>query len=110
MARKTKEPTVSPDLAILREARERYKAASDAEAQQRSQMLDDQRFMSGDQWPEQIKQRRESTTNQGGPRPCLVINKLTQYKHQVLNDIRQNNPAIRVRPVDDNSDVEVAEI
>ena len=110
MARKQKEPTVSPDLAILREARERYKAASDAEAQQRLQMLDDQRFMSGDQWPEQIKQRRESTTNQGGPRPCLVINKLTQYKHQVLNDIRQNNPSIRVRPVDDNSDVEVAEI
>ena len=42
MARKQKEPTVSPDLAILREARERYKAASDAEAQQRLQMLDDQ--------------------------------------------------------------------
>lgn len=97
-------------MAILREARARFKAAQDAEQQQRSLMLDDQRFRSGEQWPEQIKQRRESTTSPGGPRPCLVVNKLSQYIHQVHNDIRQNQPAIRIRPVDDGADVEVAEV
>ena len=110
MARKQKQDKESPDQAILREARARFKAAQDAEAQQRSQMLDDMKFMAGEQWPEQIKQRRESTTQAGGPRPCLVVNKLSQYKHQVLNDIRQNQPAIRVRPVDDDADPEVAEV
>lgn len=110
MARKQQTEKVSPDLALLREARARFKSAQDAESSQRNLMLDDLKFKSGDQWPEQIKQRRESTTQKGGPRPCLVVNKLSQYIHQVLNDIRQNQPSIRVRPVDDGADVEVAEV
>ena len=43
-------------------------------------------------------------------RPCLTINKLPQHVRQVTNDIRQNRPAIRFRPADNEADPEVADI
>jgi hypothetical protein len=43
-------------------------------------------------------------------RPCLTINKLPQHVRQVTNDQRQNRPGAKVIPVDDNADVEVADI
>jgi hypothetical protein len=43
-------------------------------------------------------------------RPTLTINKLPQHVRQVTNDMRQNRPGAKVIPVDDNADVEVAEI
>ncbi|MFZ9922788.1 MAG: portal protein, partial [Candidatus Nanopelagicaceae bacterium] len=43
-------------------------------------------------------------------RPCLTINKLPQHVRQVTNDQRQNRPAIKIIPVDDKADTEVADI
>ena len=43
-------------------------------------------------------------------RPTLTINKLPQHVRQVTNDQRQNRPGAKVIPVDDNADVEVAEV
>jgi hypothetical protein len=43
-------------------------------------------------------------------RPCLTINKLPQHVRQVTNEQRQNRPSPNVIPVDDDADVEVAEI
>jgi Phage P22-like portal protein len=39
-----------------------------------------------------------------------VLDKIGQYRRQVINDTRQNLPAIRFRPVDDRSDKETAEV
>ena len=38
---------------------ERIKADKDAKSEERELMLDDQRFAAGDQWPMQIKRKRE---------------------------------------------------
>ena len=38
---------------------ERIKADKDAKREERELMLDDQRFAAGDQWPMQIKRKRE---------------------------------------------------
>ena len=43
-------------------------------------------------------------------RPCLTINKLPAFIRQVVNDARQNKPAITVQPVDSGADPETAEI
>jgi hypothetical protein len=43
-------------------------------------------------------------------RPCLTINKLPQHVRQVTNEQRQNRPSPNVIPVDDDADIEVAEI
>jgi hypothetical protein len=93
------------DKEILELARERFKVASDAEADIRRESLDDRRFHSGEQWDEQVKAKR---ANKG--RPCLVINRLPQSTRQITNDQRQNRPAIKVFPVDDVADPETAKI
>ncbi len=98
------------DDKILEEARSRIKANADATSEQRHAMLADLKFAAGDQWPAIIRANREDSTQQGGPRPCLTVNKMSQYIHQVVNDSRQNSPAITTRPVDDDADLEVSEI
>lgn len=42
-------------------------------------------------------------------KPCIVINELPQFVHQVCNDIRQNTPSIKVFP-DSDGDQETAEV
>ena len=90
---------------IVDEAREFFQRASDADHVNRQQALDDLNFVHGDQWPETIKRERERDG-----RPTLTINKLPQFCRQVINDIRQNRPMIKVRAVDDAADVKTAEI
>lgn len=43
-------------------------------------------------------------------RPCLVINELPQFIHQVANDIRQNTPSINVIPIGSESSIETAKV
>ena len=79
------------------------------EAEQRKAEIDDIRFVGLlDQWPANIKQIREQDPQ--GARPCLVVDKVNQYKNQIVNNIRQNRAGIKVRPVDDYADIEVAEV
>ena len=90
----------------VKEARELFELAAQAEKENRDAALDDIRFARlGEQWPDDVKSNREMKG-----RPCLVINKLPSYIRQVVNDSRQNKPSIRARPVDDYSDPETAEI
>lgn len=67
-------------------------------------------FRSGEQWPSAIKKDREDQNQDGGARPCPVLDKTNQYVRQVINEERQNRAAIRIRPVDDTADKETAEI
>lgn len=90
---------------LLEELRDRFKTAEDAEREVRELALDDLRFCAGEQWPDEIKAQRQSDR-----RPCLVINRLPQHIQQVTNDQRQNRPSIRVKPVDDAGDIEVAKV
>ena len=43
-------------------------------------------------------------------RPCLVINRQPAFIRQVVNEARQNRPAIKVHPVDDAADPAIAQI
>lgn len=91
---------------LIKEAREAFELAADAEAENRREALDDLRFARlGEQWPEKIRRERELEG-----RPCLTINRLPAFIRQVVNDARQNKPAIAVHPVDDGADPETAEV
>ena len=94
---------------IIAEAKEFFEQALTEEEEQRQLELEDIRF-SGlmEQWPEALKAIREGDPS--GARPCLVTDKINQYKNQIVNDIRKNRSGIKVRPVDDTADIEVAKV
>ena len=88
---------------FLRTAVKRFNRAASAEQGNREMAVDDLRFKAGDQWPEQIRAQRTNDK-----RPCLTINKMKTFVHQITNDQRQNRPSIGVSPVGDTSDPETA--
>ena len=96
------------DESLLRASREGLDAAISREGTQRADMLDDLRFCALQQWDASIRNDRENDPN--GARPCLTIDKINQYVTQVVNDMRQNRPSVKVRPVDDAADVDTAKI
>lgn len=89
----------------LHEHREHFARFMQAWDEDRKRYVEDLKFAAGEQWDEKDKKAR---ADEG--RPCLVVDKLGQYKRQVVNDSRQNRPGIKVRPVDSGADVETAEI
>lgn len=94
------------DEDILERAKELFSYAQECEKDNRDAAIDDIEFARlSKQWPQEI----ESDRMKEG-RPCLTINKLPTYIRQVVNDSRQNKPAIHVSGVDSNSDPETAEI
>ena len=90
---------------ILKEIKDRFKEAYDATDQFYLDCLDDLRFLNGEQWPSDLKAERDAEG-----RPCLVINKLQGFADQIIGDIRQNEPSIKVKPVDSRADPKTAEI
>ena len=104
------------DSDVLSTARDRLSMAISAYSESREDELDDLRFYAGSpdnqwQWPADVLATRGAVQGQTiNARPCLTINKLPQHVHQITNDQRQNRPSVKVIPVDDNADVEVAEV
>jgi hypothetical protein len=96
---------VSRDNSLIDEVKKRLEACITHESDNRQNAVDDLRFLKGEQWPEQMRRMRELEF-----RPCLTVNKLPTFLHQIQNDLRQNKPAIKVHPVDDNADIDTAEI
>ena len=93
------------DDAILKEARDRLAQCIQHDAQNRREAAEDHRFFAGEQWPDDMRRMRQVEA-----RPCLTINKLPSFLHQVLNDQRQNRPSIKVHPVDSGADPETADV
>lgn len=91
---------------LLKEAKDAFTEASDAAEHNRQTAIDDIRFAKlGEQWPEAIVKQRQAEG-----RPCLTINKLPAFIRQVVNDARQNKPAIKVHPADSGADPETADV
>ena len=104
------------DSDILTVARARLDMAVSALMESREDEIDDLRFYAGSpdnswQWPADVLATRGAVQGQTiNARPTLTINKLPQHVRQVTNDQRQNRPGAKVIPVDDNADVQVAEV
>lgn len=99
---------MSDRAAFLKQARERFQQAQDADAQQRLRELDDLRFYAGEQWEKTVLDARKGkvigsgSTQQIVPaRPSLTINKTREPIRQILNQERQSDMGIELVPADD---------
>lgn len=90
---------------FLFKARERFKLAVNAENDFRKSALDDLRFLTGDQWPNETKNQRSEEN-----RPCLTINRMPAIKSQIVNEQRAQRPQATIKPVGDGADVDTAEV
>lgn len=98
----------SEEQELLSEIRKKFSLVMEFTGQNRQEMLDDIRFARlGDQWSEFSKYDRGRP---GRERPMLVVNRLLQFRDRVVNEIRQNTPSIRVRPVNSGADQDTADV
>ena len=98
---------------FLATARKRYQYAMECTQENRENQQDDIKFAAGSpdngwQWPADVMNKRQNDPN--GARPVLTINKLPQHIRLVTNEQRQNRRSIKVLPVDDKGDPEVATV
>ncbi len=86
-------------------AKEKYRDAKEAFRETRVKMVEDLRFSNPanpEQWDADVRKSREN-------RPCLTFDQTNQYVAQVVNDSRQNKPAIHCLPSDANGAIKVAQ-
>ena len=95
-----------PADTVMKEALDLFEESVEGSEYNREEYYEDFQFARlEEQWPDAIKKQR---LQEG--RPALVINKLPSYIRSVVNESRQNKPAIRVAPVDNGADEETAEV
>jgi hypothetical protein len=94
---------------ICERAYRRFEYEMEMDGTNRGNHVEDLRFAweRGAQWNEQIRKQRETAKP---PRPWLEFNQTGQFVRQIVNDQRQNQPAIKVRPKGDGATKEVADI
>jgi len=107
MAKRNKdepEKKESPQKALLTRIRKRYTVMTEADRENRQLALEDMKFVNvpGEQWDDNMKKKR-------GKRPCYEFNKLRVTGKRVINDMRSNRPAGKIRAVEDG-DKDTAEI
>jgi hypothetical protein len=107
MAKQSKEdqaygkPTQKPEeeddgnFDLLFKARERAREGASYWGDNWDAAEDDLKFLSGEQWPEQVKNERELER-----RPCLTNNVLPTYVEQIIGDQLQNKPGIKISSTD----------
>jgi hypothetical protein len=100
---------------LIREARERWNRAAEAEEQQRGRIVLAKKFRAGDQWHAAIKAAREGKDPEQGKspqpgRPCLVVDRLSQPVRQVSNTIKNASFGFDVLPAGGSSDQDTADI
>ena len=70
---------MATDADILKDAKEAFDLAVEAESENRKEALDDIRFARlGEQWPDNVKKQREREQ-----RPCLTINRMPSFIRQL---------------------------
>lgn len=93
------------DEDFLATARDRFNLAAESESEYRNLALSDLEFYNGQQWDKEIVDQRRLDS-----RPCLTINRLPGSVHQITNEIRKDKPSPDISPVDDQGDIETAEV
>ena len=88
----------------MKEMRERYERAVEADQDNRDLAIEDLKFVTvpGNQWDEAQRKARKG-------RPCYEFPILRSHWRQVVNDQKKARPGIKIRPVE-NGDVKGAEL
>lgn len=101
--------------ALIAQARKDWKKASEAEDPQRKSILAAKQFRAGNQWDPALKLARAGSQALQGvpaqpPRPCLVVDRLSQPVRQTSNTIKNASFGFDVLPNGAGADDETAEI
>jgi hypothetical protein len=94
------------DAEILRLARQRYEDGIAGDRDNRDRDEEQRKFYRGrkeDQWDSRDLTKRKN-------RITVAVNRCPQFVKQITGEMRQNKPAIRVLPVDDQTDPKLAEV
>lgn len=95
---------------VISEARTNFKRVSEWESETRTRAKSDFRMNWGDQynnwqWPSQVL-----TNRTGWNKPFITINKIREQCLNVVNDMRQNKPDVKILPVGNGATYKAAEI
>lgn len=101
----TKPKTKYSDAELIDNLRNDFLNAQSAESFDRTEALDDLRFVAGEQWPSAIMQSRLFEQ-----RPTLTVNRLNTYVRQVVNSGRKNKPENNIDPIGSGADIESAQM
>lgn len=98
------------DADIIARAHKRFKAGMDWESTWRSRFRDDIRFLFADpddqeQWDAAVRARRQIAGQ-----PMVTINKVHTHWLHVVNQMKENLPAITVKPTGDEATYQSAQI
>jgi len=97
-----------PDEDFLRDLKEKYTTSVDKWQHIYNAAEEDIRFVydvDGGQWPEAERDRRTAAG-----RPVITSNKILKFVRQLRGDAMMNRPRIKVIPVDNKSDPQMAEL
>jgi len=89
--------------AVFAEAAERLRICQEAEGENRAKAVVDLNFEDGYQWPDDLYNMRKVMR-----RPTLTINHTRTMVKRVVNNMRQQRPRIKVHPVGDGADIDLA--
>ncbi len=105
MAKKSNKETKGKDKELLDRIKDDFSTAEDFYSKDYKRNKEDTDFALGNQWDATVKKNRNKFKQ-----PCLTENHLLPFALKTVNEIRKSRPAIRVLPVDDEGDVDTAEI
>ena len=93
--------------ARLKQIRQRFQIHQTFWSEIHTVGLEDDSFIAGEQWPEEVRKTREEDR-----RPILTYNLLPSFTRQIINRIRQERPQVKVIPVesDRNQSPQVANL
>jgi hypothetical protein len=103
----TEDKAPTGDAALIAQAQTDLKYDQSAWNTIYEKARDDLRFLSDEKYAQWDEKDYEARVKTG--RPALTIDQLSQFVHQVVNDAKQNTPAIEVIPSDDKATEATAE-
>lgn len=89
---------------FLMEMRTHYDEDIGADKLNRDAALEDERFVAGDQWTDDVRLRRDAAR-----KPTLTFNRLPAFVAQIIGQRRMNETTIKI-VADENTDVAVARV
>ena len=91
------------DSEIFSECADRLRIAQQAEGENRNNAVLALQFEDGQQWPDDLYNLRKINR-----RPTLTINHTRTLVRRVVNNMRQQRPRIKVHPVGEGADIDIA--